>query len=91
MEKFDCAETCTSYDVAPPEGFQIKIGAVEIFMALSDGENKAGAAGPATMVVNCQTVDHELVPNTFDALIRQKYFVLFDKLVTEKKVFVIPF
>ncbi len=59
-------------------------------MALSAGDYKRGAAGPATIVINCQTVDQGLSPPAFEALTRQKYAVLFDKPLKRNEVAMSP-
>ena len=73
VAKFDCVETWISYEVAPPEVLHTKSGVVVISVAVSAGEDKAGAAGalaPPT-VRNCRMNDHGLDPAAFFALTRQ--------------------
>ena len=56
-------ETCTLYEVAPLEAFQVKVGLLETFVVPLTGELRVGANGvlPA-VVVKLKLPDHELVP-----------------------------
>ena len=70
--KLELVETCNRYEVAPLEGFQLKVGLVETPVAMSAGEASSGAAGAApTTVVKLQTPEYALVPPAFVAFTRQ--------------------
>ena len=58
VEKLELVETCNRYDVAPLEGFHIKMGSVETFVAPFAGEANLGAEGAAAaMVVKLHAVE----------------------------------
>jgi hypothetical protein len=61
VEKLKSEETCSRYDVAPLEAFQLSIGLVEIPVAAFEGEASVGAAGefppPPPLVVKLQEVE----------------------------------
>jgi hypothetical protein len=70
VEKSALAETCTRYDVAPVEAFQVSVGFAETPVALFAGEESVGAAG-GEAVVKLHTLDQALVPAAFVAFTRQ--------------------
>ena len=43
--KLELVETCSWYEVAPAEAFQLNVGLVETPVALLDGEDSVGARG----------------------------------------------
>ena len=67
----ELVETCSWYDVAPRELFQLNAGFVEIPVALFAGETSVGAGGGTGSVVKFHIVDHPLVPLAFVAFTRQ--------------------
>jgi len=71
FENSESVATCTPYEVAPVEALQLRVGLMEIPVALFSGEAKAGADGMATTVVKLQTVDQPLVPPALVAFTRQ--------------------
>jgi len=71
VEKLELVDIWTLYDVAPLDGFQVKIGSVETPVARSMGEESVGACGAATIVVKLQAVEYGLVPLELIAFTRQ--------------------
>ena len=72
VAKLELVETCTRYDVAPVEAFQLKtVGVVDTPVSPSAGERSVGTAGTATTVVKLRTVENGLVPAAFVAFNRQ--------------------
>jgi hypothetical protein len=57
VEKFESAEICIRYELAPPTLFQLSVGLVAISVALFTGVAKVGAAGGAMMVVKLRELE----------------------------------
>jgi len=74
VEKFELVETCSRYDVAPEEAFQVRVGDVETPVAPLAGEASVGAEGTGGgggSVVNDQTSDQSPSPAAFAPFTRQ--------------------
>jgi hypothetical protein len=70
--KLELVDTCSWYEVAPVEAFQLSVGVIETPVALFDGERRVGAGGlPPELVVKLQMLEYALVPLAFVALTRQ--------------------
>jgi hypothetical protein len=60
VEKLELLETCSWYDVAPLEAFQVNVGLGEIPVAPFKGEASVGAAGGfplPSLVVKLQEIE----------------------------------
>jgi hypothetical protein len=68
--KEEPTDTCTRYDVAPLDAFQLSVGFVET-VAPFNGASSVGGAGGGGIVVNDQVGDQLLVPAMFAAFTRQ--------------------
>jgi hypothetical protein len=69
--KFAADETCTRYDNAPADPFQLNATFVGAPAVLSKGETSIGGSPTAAIVVKLHTEDHPLVPKELVALTRQ--------------------
>jgi hypothetical protein len=69
-ENVGLVDTCTRYEVAPFEAFQIRSAFVATSVAPFTGELSVGGDG-TLFVVKLRTLDQALVPPAFVALTRQ--------------------
>ena len=69
VAKAESAETCTQYDVAPAEAFQVKVGEVETPEEPLMGEARVGALGAGGgAVTKRQAGENGPAPVALDAL-----------------------
>ena len=71
LGKLGLVPTCSRYDEAPEDAFQLSVGLTDTFPALSAGAASVGGCGAEATVVKLRVTDQALVPLLFFDLTRQ--------------------